>query len=324
MTTLLHPKTEPAAAFDRLEVLPQADRAAFVSIIMGKGGDLLRQHTEASKHAGTANGTARPIPELAKRHADGRYLLAALGLRPGEAGHAASGTEKPSLEVLRSPTARSLTIVFSGNNPDFALPPHLLVHQDTHLVLINDRRRCFALAGIPGLGADYDACLAGLRRIIDSLKPDAIFVLGLSAGGAGAIKFACDLPADRILCFSVPTTLRLADDPGAPMSRYPQLARLYRLDPGLGIDLASYYAAHATAPPATLVFGARHPRDAFLARRMEGIPGVTLVALDGYDGHGAYRWLAHQNAIGSYFDRLYAPSGEAAPGSPAAGSSLRT
>ncbi len=293
-----------AAKFDRLEGLPQADRWPYNLVVAGKGDILLRP-------AGHPGAGAEPRSEIARRYIEGTHLLAALA---GDgAGPATSGAEKPCLVLLRSPTARSLTIVFSGNNPEFALPAHLLLNYDTHLVLIHDRRRCFALAGIPGLGADYDSSVAGLRRIIDALRPAEVFVLGISAGGAGAIKFACDLPAKRLLCFSVPTTLRLEDDRGATMARYPQLARLYRRDRSLGIDLAAYYAAHADAPPATLIYSAGHSRDAWLALRMAGMHGVTLVPTDGYTGHTTYQWLTLHKKIGGHLDRLYEADGTAAP-----------
>ena len=303
-----------AAAFDRLDGLPQIERLPYNLIVEGKGAILLQQHRRRPAEPGSGNGTGRPKPRsrIAARYIAGARLLAELGLAGADA--APPAAEKPSLVVLPSETARSLTIVFSGNNPEFALPAHLLSQQDTHLVLIHDRRRCFALAGIPGLGADYAACLAGLRRIIGSLRPDTVLVLGISAGGAGAIKFACDLPAQRLLCFSVPTTLKLEDDSGATMARYPQLARLYRHDRSLGIDLAAYYAAQADPPPATLIYSAGHPRDCWLALRMAGLPDVRLLPTEGYTGHTTYRWLMTEGVIGRYLDMLYEPCGGAWPG----------
>ncbi len=296
------------ATFDRLEGVPQIERRPYNLIVEGNGAVLL------SKQDGAGPDVAQPRPrsQIARRYMDGARLLAELGL--GGAGPASPEAEKPSVVLLKSQTARSLTVVFSGNNPEFALPAHLLFNHDTHLMLIHDRRRCFALAGIPGLGADYASCLASLRRIIDSLRPDNVFVLGISAGGAGAIKFACDLPAQRLLCFSVPTTLRLEDDSGATLARYPQLARLYRHDRNLGIDLAAYYAAQDNPPLTTLIYSAGHPRDAWLAQRMAGLPDVKLVPTEGYTGHTTYRWLVTQSAVGSYLDTLYVPSGGMAPG----------
>ena len=297
--------------FDRLAGLPQIDRRPYDLIVEGNGAVLLK-HRHWLGEVGQNDTETKPGSQIARRYIDGAHLLASLGLGSADPGPPES--EKPSLVLLKSRTARSLTIVFSGNNPEFAIPAHLLTHHDTHLLLIHDRRRCFALAGIPGLGADYASCLASLRRIVDRLKPDGVFVLGISAGGAGAIKFACDLPAQLMLCLSVPTTLKLEDDSGATLARYPQLARLYRLDRSLGIDLAAYYAAKEDPPPATLIYSAGHARDSWLALRMAGLPDVKLVPTEGYTGHTTYRWLMTQGKLGSYLDTLHAPSRGVAPG----------
>ena len=294
-----------AEPFDRLKGLPDIDRQPYNLIVGGRGDVLLGRYPNLVNKNVPTTIKAKPKSQIAKRYIDGANLLGALGLH--EAVSVSAEAEKPSLAILKSQTARSLTIVFSGNNPEFALPPHLLVNHDTHLVLIHDRLRCFAFAGIPGLGADYEACLVNLRRIIASLQPESVVVIGISAGGAGAIKFACDLHVQGVLCFSVPTTLRLEDDEGASMASYPQLARLYRHDRSLGIDLAAYYAAHESPPPATLIYSAGHARDSWLALRMEGLPGVTLIPTDGYTGHTTYRWLTAQGKIGRYLDTLYPP-----------------
>ena len=295
----------PATEFDRLRGVPAGDRRPYNLIVEGQGDILLRKHRRRLKQAGADAASAEPRSHIARRYIDGVRLLTSLGLN--KADPASPKAEKPSVVVLTSRTARSLTIVFSGNNTEFALPAHLLLHQDTHLVLIHDRQRCFGLAGLGDLGADYASSLASLSRIIENLQPEAVYLIGISAGGAGAIKFACDLHAQRLLCFSVPTTLKLEDDDGATLARYPQLARLYRHDRSLGIDLGAYYAAHAHAPPATLVYSPGHPRDSWLALRMAGLPGVTLVPTEGFTGHATYRWLTHQDAIGSYLDALYEP-----------------
>ena len=306
MTSNSPSPAEADTVFDRLKGLSQVDRRPYNLIVDGQDYILLRQHRYRLKQAGDDADKARPASPLAARFIEGARLQKSLGLDGPESRPA--NAEKPSLVVLPSPTARSLTIVFSGNNREFALPAHLLMKHDTHLVLILDRRRCFALAGIPGLGADYEACVTNLRRIAEALHAEEVFVLGISAGGAGAIKFACDLAAQNLLCFSVPTTLRLEDDEGATLARYPQLARLYRYDRSLGIDLAKYYVAHETHPPASFIYSASHPRDSWLALRMANLPGVQLVATDGYVGHTTYRWLTLQGTIGRYLDTLYTTS----------------
>ncbi len=242
---------------------------------------------------------------LEQRYLAGEALLESLQFGAYHASKP-SPKDKPSLVLLRSATARATTLLFSGNNGEFALPANFLLDYDTHLLLVRDRRRCFSLAGIPGFGVDYEGSVVALQRIISALGNNNVYVLGISAGGAAAIKFACDLPAKRLLCFSAPTTLNLDDDPGAELKHYPQLAQLYRLDRSLGIDLAAYYRAHPKHPPAIFVYSGNHMRDSWLASRMSDIEGVQLLPTTGYDGHTTFRWLIMQKTISIYFNMLYA------------------
>ncbi len=300
--------------FDRLAGLPQHERHAYNLVVEGRGHLLDEQ---ATRNGAAAPGREHaPASTIRQRYLDGDALLRRLEL--SDVAHL-DVPAKPSVVVLPSSTARTLTFVFSGNNPEFALPAHLLIAHDTHLVLIHDRRRCFGLAGVPGLGGDYAATLAALLRIVDALRPDHVAVLGISAGGAGAIKFACDLQAHTLLGLSVPTTLDLADEPGAALSHYPQLTKLYRHDRSLGIDLAAYYATSPVRPDTTLVYGSHHLRDAWLANRMAGLPGVTLRGIPDFTGHTTYRHLYVTGGLGEYLDRLYPPASPTGGVSPKAG-----
>ena len=302
-------KEGPASSFNRFAGLPPGDRRAYNLIVEGRGHLLVR---ESGAVDGDLQDDDTPRSGLLGRYLAGVRLLQHIGLIVDDPSQ--PPIEKPSVVLLTSETARSLTIVFSGNNQEFALPAHLLAAHDTHLLLIHDRRRCFALAGLPGLGDDYEACLASLTRIRQTLKPDSLHILGISAGGGGAIKFACDMQAEQLVCFSVPTTLNLDDDPGAELKHYPQLTKLYRHDRSLGIDLAAYYDGHLNRPNAIFVYSEGHPRDSWLALRMSGIRGVTLLPTEGYSGHTTYRWLLSENKIAPFLDMLYpAKPGEDTP-----------
>ena len=290
-------------AFNRVHGLLPADRRPYNLIVEGRGQTLIRERDGRAAAGEKSAEDGRAESDLARRYFAGAALLEALNLPT--AMQAAASSEKPSVVLLPSRTARTMTIVFSGNNPEFALPAHLLIAHDTHLLLIHDRRRCFALAGIPGLGTDYAECVQSLMRIQEKLAPDSLHILGISAGGAGAIKFASDLQATQLVCFSVPTTLNLDDDPGAELKHYPQLTKLYRHDRSLGIDLAAYYDGYVDRPNAIFVYSEGHPRDSWLALRMSGIRGVTLLPTEGYTGHTTYRWLLTENKIAPYLDMLY-------------------
>ena len=212
-----------------------------------------------------------------------------------------------SVALLRKPRARRLTIVFAGNNAQLVVPTPLLAAHDTHLLLVRDPRRCFALAGIDGLGDDYRACLARFSAIIRLLGADEVACIGMSAGGVPALKYGCDLGSFGVLGFSTPTSLNLDDHPGAELKQYPQLVMLYKRDRSLGIDFAAYHQKVAARPRATLIYSAGHKRDAFLARRMRGLEDVALLETAEFTGHATYRWAISQGVLPGILDHFYEP-----------------
>jgi hypothetical protein len=202
--------------------------------------------------------------------------------------------------------ATKLLITFGGNTGYLMLPPPIVTLQNTHLIAIRDPQPCFALCGIPGLGETYAECVANLRRVIAALGGPEVYITGVSAGGYPALRYGLDLGAQGVLGFSAPTTLDLADDPGADLSRYPQLTALYRQQPDIPLDLARLYAATSPRPSAILLFSMSNDRDTWLADRMRGIEGVEADPVANEAGHRVFVWLNAANAIPQYFDRLFA------------------
>ena len=214
--------------------------------------------------------------------------------------------DNASLLVAPSHGARTLILSFGGNTNYLMLPQSIVTLPDTHLIAIRDPSRCFGLCGLQGLGVDYAASLASLRRLIDALGATRIYCTGVSAGGHPALRFGLDLCAEGVLAFSAPTTLDVADDADAPLSRYPQLTALYKKRDALGLDLdlARAYAASPARPGVMLLYSPSHDRDAWLANRMAGIDGVDVSAVSAEAGHRVYLWLNSQNRIPYYIERM--------------------
>jgi hypothetical protein len=212
-----------------------------------------------------------------------------------------------SATLLFAPSegATRLLLTFGGNTGYLMLPPPVVMEPNMHVLALRDPLRCFAIAGLPGLGATYDHCLNSIRRLLMELDVDEIYCCGVSAGGYPALRFGLDLQADGVLAFSTPTTLDLADDPDAPMSRYPQLSALYRRKPDIPLDLARAYRASRTRPRASLVFSPSNERDSWLARRMDGIGGVELEEVSPEADHRVFLWLNTTKGIQPYYNRLF-------------------
>jgi hypothetical protein len=226
---------------------------------------------------------------------------------------AANPPANPGGEYSRAPFlvapcegARRLLITFGGNTGYLMLPPKVVNLPKTHLVAIRDPKRCFGMTGIPGLGATYQACLASLRALIAEFGVIDVYCTGVSAGGYPALRYALDLAACGVLAFSAPTTLDLADDSGAPLSRYPQLTALYRQLPDIPLDLARPYAATTPRPSAILLYSPSNTRDAWLANRMGGIKGVEINAVAEEAGHRTFMWMNSGDEFQNYLQRLMA------------------
>ncbi len=286
-----------------LEQLTPTDRHAVEWIMSGDTvavGKLARSTQDPESPGDTGHRF-----ELPERILAGETLFCSLGLVP-KTKHNGQIKARNGTVLLRSATAKTLTIVFSGNTRFFTLPPSAVTVADTHVLLIRDPNRCFGFAGIPELGEDYETCLTNLNRIVTALAAEAVYCVGLSAGGSAAIRVGCDLMARGILGFSVPTTLNIEDDKGAEMKHYPQLARLYKHARHMGIDLVQYYAGKMPRPRLILTYSAGHVRDSWLALRMDGVPGVELVDTEGFTGHSTYVWLRVNDKLDHLFERLFA------------------
>jgi hypothetical protein len=216
--------------------------------------------------------------------------------------------DNAALLVAPCPGARTLVLSFGGNTNYLMLPQSIVTLPDAHLIAIRDPARCFALCGLAGLGPDYAACVASLRSLIAALGATRVYCTGVSAGGYPALRFGLDLGAQGVLAFSPPTTLDIADDGDAPLSRYPQLTALYKHRDQLGIDLdlARAYDESPCRPGVLLVYSPSHERDSWLANRMRGIAGVDVSAVSPEAGHRVYLWLNSQNRIPYYIERMMA------------------
>jgi hypothetical protein len=200
--------------------------------------------------------------------------------------------------------ANSVLLTFGGNTGYLMLPSALVNLPNTHIVAIRDPKRCFALCGVPGLGATYTATLDNIRRLMTELGATDLFCTGVSAGGFPALRYGLDLGAAGVLAFSTPTTLDLADELGAQLSNYPQLTALYRNRPDIPLDLARPYASTTPRPRVILVYSPSNDRDSWLANRMGGIKGVEISAVSDEAGHRVFQWLSTGNGITQYLGRL--------------------
>ena len=304
MSLSQHPASRPAPAQAAMPELCKQDWDALQMISYGQASRLATLDTQPPR---LRKRSPFAFLGVVERYRTGEEVLAqasgvALATAESDLPH-----RRTSVALLRKPGAHRLTIVFAGNNAQLVVPTPLLAAHDTHLLLVRDPKRCFALAGIDGLGEDYSACLTRFTDIIRILGVDEVVCIGMSAGGAPALKYGCDLGASGVLGFSIPTSLNLDDHPGAELKQYPQLAMLYKRDRSLGIDFAAHHQATTPRPRLTLIYSAEHVRDALFARRMRGFDDVTLLEAVAFGGHATYRWALSEGALPGILDHFYEP-----------------
>lgn len=195
----------------------------------------------------------------------------------------AISTPRGDLTVWRRPQSKVLILVFGGLHSmmDLAPPavPAALQHgKGPNLIAFRDVNRLLMLKGAASLAEDHAGTVAALRDLADSWEIERIYVLGYSAGGLAALRYAVDLRAWATLLLSP----SLAISENAPSLL---LADLLERGEDCYIDARSYLEAAAGGLAVQVAYGADNAADAWQARRIEGLAGVAMTPLDGVSTH---------------------------------------
>ena len=217
------------------------------------------------------------------------------------------------VRIARRPGARKIVFVFTGKARQIWLSIHIL-HQilpaDCTIVYLQDIRRCGYVFGLQAFGEGYAATLDGMRRLIESEGSPEVFVIGSSAGGWAAMRYALDLEATRVLAIAPATDLNVA------LEHREDLATAIAISKAEGeagwppgdMDLRALYASAARPPELILAFGGGHERDRDQCRRMAGLPHVTLHEEPGYDRHDVMAELIANGSFQHLIDALMRPA----------------
>ncbi|MFZ5963389.1 tetratricopeptide repeat protein [Thalassococcus sp. BH17M4-6] len=156
-------------------------------------------------------------------------------------------------------------------------------------IYLRDPDRLLFTAGHAELGGDLDSAAEALQARIDSFGPrHSLTMIGVSAGGFGAVLFGARLKADRVVCFSSPTVVdrAFADSIGDRRARS-ILHRIETLAPDRPRLLRPVLDAQDPPLQLDLIYGADQPQDSAYAEVVRGAPGVTLYPIKGLAEHAS-------------------------------------
>jgi hypothetical protein len=213
------------------------------------------------------------------------------------------------VQIVARANADTVMLLFCGHAErlGLALPA---IHRwfgrmPASLVYLRDFRRLHYLAGIPSLGADRAASLAGLRALVASLGGRRIVCYGTSGGVFAALDYGLELGAEAVLALAGPVNLTREFNASLHMGR--AIARLHDTVPGVAIDLRRAYETAARAPRTWLVYGENNWDDRLHAETMAGLPGVTLVPVKNFQGHNVAMEFITRGSFASLLEALMPP-----------------
>jgi hypothetical protein len=199
---------------------------------------------------------------------------------------------------IGSPQQKTLVLAFGGHFHRLMVPtPSVLDCLDPalfDLILLRDFSRTFFTKGIPGLGDDFFAALANLRKHVDPAAYRSSIALGTSAGGMPAVLTAI--------------LLRLHRGISVGGMDFPQFAD--KLE-GWGVSAEPYAEVLASRPapfPALLlVYCAGHAVDAAAAMALHLRVPSRLLEIRNCKGHGVFPTKLRQGRLPSFLSKLLGP-----------------
>jgi pimeloyl-ACP methyl ester carboxylesterase len=204
--------------------------------------------------------------------------------------------------------SRKVIIVFTGLDPRFWLSLMVLhgflKRLGTHIVYLNDLRQLIFFDGLETVAKGYGRLLDALLKTVNALGADEIHVMGNSAGGFTALRYAADLHAKTFLGTSIRSDLSSGSSlPMGDFFRNPALEAY----PQMKIDLKPLLAYNAWPERIMLFCGEDNPVDLPHAMHLADLPNVELTMLAGYGYHDVISGLLGRGMFEDVLKRFIDP-----------------
>ena len=113
------------------------------------------------------------------------------------------------VEIQLSEKGRNLYIFFGGIASGIAMPVFEFYNAskilDDHKIFVRDFRQSWYQNGLPSISKDVYSTARYLRKQIDEIGPEKVYLVGNSMGGYAAILFACLIEMGEVIAFAPQT-----------------------------------------------------------------------------------------------------------------------
>ncbi|HEX8231810.1 MAG TPA: hypothetical protein VF559_00490 [Caulobacteraceae bacterium] len=196
---------------------------------------------------------------------------------------------------------------FAGLNLGMGMPPFEFLRsfreRDVPGYFIKDFHQSWYQQGLLGISRDMEGTREYLAGLLAPHEGARLATLGASSGGYAAIVFGCWLGARRVAAFSPQTAITKRIVAQYAALDTPEATEFLHGSGGV-LDLRTFLQAQESPPEITVYFGADHPQDTKEARRLEGLANVSLVAVEGVEGHSVTAALKRQGRLDDILEQL--------------------
>ena len=301
--------------FNRLPITPQRQRRIF-EVLANADGDIADKNDRLRFHFAIACLHSERVErgiELLEGPFDeptattAGLVMKALGARSPRdwiAGSRLIDDRTREVQNARAPYARATIIVpatFQFGYLPLSLIDSLFAAHGLNAIYLRDFGKRAFVTGIAALGGTEEATLEGLARLTAELGAKRTIFMGASACGFTALRYGALMGADFAVSFAGPTATSTVYDNTKPSIWNPDFFKkiLLQREPELPFDLVPVLS-QPSRTKYLQIYGENAAEDARHSRRIEGLPGVTLIPVAGVSDHFV---VDHMIGDGS-FDRL--------------------
>lgn len=193
------------------------------------------------------------------------------------------------VQVAKAANARATVLLTTGiafGNLPLAFIDTLFAAHGMNVVYLRDFGKRAYLRGIASLADGEAGTIAALKGIVRELGAKRTIAMGSSSGGFSALRYGALLGADAAVSFSGPTAMANFFDATRVSAWNPNFFVKAQMEQEGDLPFDLVPVLSQPWPTKFIQFyGQGSAGDAAQARRLEGLPGTTLVAVPGVVDH---------------------------------------